>query len=350
MADVQFAPPLQRLTSPPPVASVPPPPPPPVAAPAPAPAPAPVPALRLSVPIPVVRDTNSLPALSLHDLMQPAKADVRPAKKKKKRGKKLLTLLVFLGSIGGGGYLFRDAAPIQKLLGKEPPVAPLPVTPFVRPTVNSVEYTITSTAVQNGGPNNVTTRVQEDFITSIGKSTVESQIGGAFTTTAEIRTAESVFRPGQAYGKEWSRQPRVPETPSPYDTATFIPMVDEIIDPTLRAATEPTKSKSETVDGLTITTLTYVLDRARVPEIAPAIFARAPWLFDVPNATTLTVEVSYDETGLVRHLFLGVDPPQPGTGAGATWVTGYSMDVTSLNVPVTIVIPADVVDVPAGTP
>ncbi len=113
---------------------------------------------------------------------------------------------------------------------------------------------------------------------------------------------------------------------------------------------EPTKSKSDKVEGLTISTITYLIDRARVPEIAPAIFALVPWLFDVPNATTLTVEISYDESGLVRHLYLGVDPPQPGTGLGATWVTSYSMDVTSVNAPVTIPVPLDVVDVPAGTP
>jgi hypothetical protein len=299
----------------------------------------------------VVRDTNNIPALSLQELLQPAKAEPRPVKKKKKkRGKKLLTTFVFLGLIGGAGFVLRDAPPIQKLLGHEAPVAPLPDTPFVRPALTSVEATITSTAVANGVPNNVTTKVQADFTTSLGTSTIESQVGGAFTTTAEIRTKDFVFRPGAAYGKEWSRQPRVPETPSQYDTPTFIPMVDDIIDQPLRTATEPTKSKSETIDGMTITTLTYVLDRSRVPEIAPAIFARAPWLFDVPNATTLTVEVSYDESGLVHHLFLGVDPPQPGTGAGATWVTGYSMDITSLNLPIAITVPLDVVDVPAGTP
>ena len=55
----------------------------------------------------------------------------------------------------------------------------------------------------------------------------------------------------------------------------------------------------------------------RFPGIAPAIFARVPWLFDVPNASTLTVKVSYDETGLVRQLFFGVDPPQAGTGVDA---------------------------------
>jgi hypothetical protein len=113
---------------------------------------------------------------------------------------------------------------------------------------------------------------------------------------------------------------------------------------------EPTSSKSTKTDGGVITTLTYVLDRARVPEIAPAIFARVPWLFDVPNAPTLTVEVSYDDTGLVRHLYLGVDPPQPGTGSDATWVTSYAMDVQVLNGTVAITIPLDTVDVPPGTP
>jgi hypothetical protein len=216
--------------------------------------------------------------------------------------------------------------------------------------VTSAEYAITLSAVQNGVPNNVTTKVQEDYVAKIGQSTVDSQVGGQFASTQEIRTIDSVYRPGQAYGKEWSRQPAVPETPSPYDAPTFIPMIDDIVDQTLRTTTEPTSSKSDEVDGLTITTLTYVLDRAKVPEIAPAIYARVPWLFDVPNATTLTVEVSYDESGLVRHLFLGVDPPQPGTGSDATWVTSYLLDVTALNTPLSVVIPLDVVDVPAGTP
>ena len=318
----------------------------PVAQPTPAPIP---PALRLSVPVPVVQNTNSVPAVSLQDYLQPAKADVRSTKKKKKRGKKLLTMIILLGMLAGVGYYFRNAAPIQNLLGHNE-VVPLPDTPFVRPTITSAEYTITLSAVQNGVPNNVTTKVQEDFANGLGESTVESQVGGAFTTAQEIRTTDVVFRPGQAFGKEWSRQPRVAETPSPYDVADFIPMVDQIIDQPLRTATKPTKSKAQTIDGLTITTLTYLLDRSSVPEIAPAIFARAPWLFDVPNAATLTVEVSYDETGLVRHLFLGVDPPQSGTGMGANWVTSYSLTVTSLNGPVSIVIPLDVVDVPAGTP
>jgi hypothetical protein len=64
----------------------------------------------------------------------------------------------------------------------------------------------------------------------------------------------------------------------------------------------------------------------------------------------LTVNVTYDENGLVRHLYLGVDPPQPGTGSDATWVTSYSLDVTALEAPVDITVPLDVVDVPAGTP
>lgn len=298
-----------------------------------------------------MRDTSSAPAISLQDFLQPAKTDIRPAKKKKKkRGKKFLTMIVFLGLVGGAAYFFREAAPVQKLLGKEQPVAPLPATPFPRPTVTSSEYAITLSAVQNGVPNNVTTKVRADFVAKVGQSTVDSQVGGQFATTQEIRTIDAVYRPGQAYGKEWSRQPAVPEAPSPYDNPAFIPMIDEIVDQTLRTTTEPTSSKSEKVDGLAITSLTYVLDRARVPEIAPAIYARVPWLFDVPNATTLTVEVSYDESGLVRHLFLGVDPPQPGTGSGATWVTSYLLDVTSLNTPLSIVIPLDVVDVPAGTP
>jgi hypothetical protein len=301
--------------------------------------------------VPIVRDTNSAPAHSLQDFMQPARTEARPTKKKKKkRGKKLVSFVVFLGLVGGAAYFFRDAAPIQKLLGKEPAVAPLPPTPFARPIVSSVEYSITLSAVENGMPNNVTTKVQEDFTAGLGQTSVESQVGGQFTTTTEIRSMDSVFRPGQAFGKEWSRQPKVAETPNPYDAPEFIPMVDDIVDQTLRAATEPTSSRSSTVDGMAIITLKYVLDRAMVPEIAPAIYARVPWLFDVPNATTLTVEVSYDESGLVRHLFLGVDPPQPGTGGGATWVTSYLLDVTSLNAPLSIPIPADVVDVPAGTP
>jgi hypothetical protein len=288
--------------------------------------------------------------MMFQDFLQPAKSDSRPVKRKKKRGKKLLITVVLLGLMGGAGYYFRDTAPIQKLLGRVPEALPLPDVPFVRPNIASAEFSITLSAVQNGVPNNLTTKVAEDYAIGVGQSTIDSQVGGAFATTQEIRTQDSVFHPGQAFGKEWSRQPRVPETPNPYDAAEFIPMINDIVDQPLRDAVKPTSSTSTKVNGINISTLTYVLDRARVPEIAPAIFARAPWLFDVPNATTLTVTVSYDDTGLVRHLYLGVDPPQPGTGSDATWVTSYLMDVTSLNAPVSIPVPLDVVDVPVGTP
>lgn len=295
--------------------------------------------------------TSSTPAISFQDLLQPAK-EARPVKRKpkKKRSKKLLTTVILLGMVGGAGYYFRDARPIQKLLGHNEAAAPLPDVPFVRPTVNSAEYSVTLSAVQNGAPNNRITKVQADYATGIGQSTIETQVGGTFAASQEIRTSEFVFRPGQAFGVAWTRQPRVPETPSPFDTPDYIPMINDIVDQPLRDAMEPKSSKLSEVDGVLVTTLHYQIDRAKVPEIAPAIFARVPWLFDVPNATTLTVNVSYDEFGLVRHLFFGVDPPQPGTGIDAAWVTSYTMEVTSLNASLNIPVPIEATDVPVGTP
>jgi hypothetical protein len=336
---------LQRLAAPPSVAPVPPPPPPVATLP-----PISVPAPRLSMPVPAVRDTSSAPVINFQDFLQPAKVDQRPTKKSKgRRGKKFISLLLLFGIVGGAAYHFRNAPAVQRLLGHDQ-VAKLPAVPFVRPGITSAVYTVTLSAVQSGVPNNVTTQVMEDFNAGIGQSSTENQIGGAFTSTQEIRTRESLFRPGEAFGTAWTRQPRVPETPSPYDVVEYIPMIDDIIDQTMRTVVQPTRSKATKVDDVMLTSLTYVLDRAKVPEIAPAIFAKVPWLFDVPNATTLTVSVTYDETGLVRHLFLGVDPPQPGTGIDATWVTSYTLDVTSLNAPVSISVPLDAVDVPAGTP
>lgn len=296
-----------------------------------------------------MRETNSAPLMNLQELLQPTKAEVRPVQRKKKRGKKLLTVVLLLAIAGGVGFYVRNSGPIQRLLGHDD-IAPLPDVPFARPNLTSAEYSVTLSAVQNGVPNNVTTIVREDFVNAFGESTVDTQVGGTFTATQEIRTRESIIRPGQAFGKQWSRQPRVPEAPSPYDAAEFIPMIDDIIDQPLREATKPTSSKMSEINRNKITSLTYVLDRAKVPEIAPAIFARVPWLFDVPNASTLTVEVSYDESGLVRHLYFGVDPPQPGTGVDAAWVTSYSLDVASVDAAVVINVPIDVVDVPAGTP
>ena len=297
----------------------------------------------------MVRDTSSVPVIGLQELVQPARPEIRPVQRKKKRGKKLQSVVLLFAIAGGAGFYFRNTGPIQRLLGHDK-MAPLPDVPFARPDITSAEYTITLTAVQNGVPNNVTTKVREDFVNAIGETTVQSQVGGTFTTSQEIRTRDSLIRPGQAFGKEWSRQPRMPDAPSPYDAAQFIPMIDDIIDHPLREAMNPTSSKVSEANGVKITSLTYVLDRAKVPKVAPAIFAKVPWLFDVPNASTLTVRVSYDESGLVRHLFLGVDPPQAGTGLDAAWVTGYSLDVTSVNVPVVIDVPVDVIDVPAGTP
>lgn len=292
--------------------------------------------------------TGSMPAISFQDLIGPSKVETRPLKrKKKKRGKKLLGLLVFLGLVGGVGFYFRNSEPVQRVLGHKSEAAPLPVLPFVRPTITSAEYAITLSAVQNGVPNNVTTKVRADYLTGTNESSVESQVGGVFTTSQEIRTPDSLYHPGQP---TWTRQPRPPETPTTYDTPESIPMVDEIIDTAMRDAMDPVTSKSERIGEATISSLTYVIDRARVPEDAPAIFARVPWLFDVPNATTLTVDVSYDESGLVRHLSFRVNPPQPGTGSDATWVTSYTMDVTSLNAPVQIMVPIGAVEVPVGTP
>lgn len=364
MADVQFAPPLPQLTPPPHTASAAPPPPPPVPTPALAtpaihaptpPAPAtPPPSLRLSAPVPLVREAPN-PAPSLQEILQPSKSEHRPSlqtkqKKKKKRSKRLLMLVVLFCVIGGTGFGLRNSAPMQKLLGNGSTVAELPAVPFVRPIVNSAEYSVTLSSVQNGVPSNVTTLVQEDFLLGLGQSTTESQTGAVSTSTTEMRTLEFIYRPGQAFGALWSRQPRVPESPSPYDVPTFIPMIDDIIDQPLRDAMEPTSGETTVVDGVKLMSRTYVIDRAQVPYIAPAIFARVPWLFDVPNATNLTVEVVYDETGLVRHLFIGVDPPQAGTGIDATWVTSYTLDVTTVNAPVVVTVPIEAVDVPAGTP
>lgn len=304
----------------------------------------------MSAPVPVVRNTSTVPAVTMQDFLQPVKAEMRPAKRKKRRGRKVFALIVLLGIVGGVGYAARDTATVRKMFHRSPAVAPLPATPFERPNIVSAEYSVTVSAVQGGLPSNVTTKVREDYANQLGDTTVESQVGGTFTSTQELHNREALYRPGQAFGKEWSRQPRVPDVPGPFDAPELIPMINDVIDQPLRDAMNPRSSTSKKVDGIIITTLTYVLDRARVPEIAPAIFARAPWLFDVPNAPTLTVEVSYDPDGLVRHLSLSVDPPQPGTGSDATWVTSYSLDVLTLNAPVGVAIPVDVVDVPAGTP
>jgi hypothetical protein len=345
MADVRFAPPLLGLNNPPNQGAVPPPPPGAVAT-------VPPPPLRLSAPAaPMIRETSGISAISFQDLLQPGKIDTRPTQRKKKKGgHKLFGFVVFLGLVGGAAYAFRNSAPVQKILGHEKAAAPLPDLPFVRPTITSAEYTVTLSAVQNGVPKNVTTRIRADYLTSTSEATQESQVGGTFTTSQETRTADYLYRPGADAGATWTRQPRTPDTPATYDTADIIPMVNDIVDQPLREAMQPTSSKTAKIGDVDVTATTYVIDRARVPEIAPAIFARVPWLFDVPNASTLTVEVSYDKTGVVRHLAFRVDPPQPGTGSDATWVTSYTMDVSALNTPVTIDVPFRAVDVPAGTP
>lgn len=314
--------------------------PPPPGAPAAAPA-----QLRLSPPTPWTRENTGAQAISFQDLLQPTKLDTRSTKRKKKGGRKLVSWVFLLGMLGGAAYVARNTSPVQRVLGHHP-AAPLPDTPFVRPPVTSAEYTVTLSAVQNGVPNNVTTKVRADYARNLVETTVESQVGGAFTTTQEIRTADFVLQPNADPTTGWTRQPRTPELASPYDAATFIPMVNDIIDQPLRDGAKPKVSKTARRGGIDVSVLTYVIDRARVPEIAPAIYARVPWLFDVPNASTLTVEVTYDKTGLVHHLAFRVDPPQPGTGSDATWVTSYSMDLDQLNTPETIDVPVTAVDAP----
>ena len=71
---------------------------------------------------------------------------------------------MFVGLVGGVGYHFRNAAPVQRVLHRHAPAAPLPAVPFARPDITSAEYSITLSAVQNGVPNNVTTKVRADFL------------------------------------------------------------------------------------------------------------------------------------------------------------------------------------------
>jgi hypothetical protein len=317
--------------------------------------------LKLTTPsVAQIRETTITSATkqllpTYQELIQASSDQAAPSKSRKvknsnKRSKKPLVALLVLAALGGGGYYFRNSPQAQRLMGHEQHVAPLPTTPFVRPGVTSAEFTVVTSAVANGVPNKVTSKVVADYAHTTTQSTTDTQVGGVFTSSQEVRTIDSVFHPGATFGSAWTRQPVVPEAPGQFDTADFLPMIDSVVDQPLRDHAKPATSKSETVAGTTITSLTYVLDRSSVPEIAPAIFARTPWLFEVPNATTLTSTVSYDQTGLVRHLSLAVDPPQPGTGLGATWVTSYTMDVVSLNAPVNIAVPTDAVDVPVGTP
>ena len=305
--------------------------------------------LRLSPPAPWTRENTGAQAISFQDLLQPSKIDHRQNKRKKKYVRKFFSWVILLGLIGGTAYAVRNTGPVQRILGHKQ-AAPLPDTPFARPPLTSAEYSVTLSAVQNGVPNNVTTRVRADFAANTIEATTESQTGGTFTTTQEIRTSEFVYTPNADPAMGWTRQARTPDLASPYDVATFIPMVNDIIDQPLRQGAKPKVSKTAKRGGVDVSVLTYVIDRARVPEIAPAIYARVPWLFDVPNASTLTVEVTYDKSGLVRHLAFRVDPPQPGTGSDATWITSYSMDIDELNTPEPIEIPVNAVDVPVPTP
>ena len=278
MADLQFAPPIQRLAPPPRVSSPPPPPPPP--APAPAPAVAEPTVGRGSLIDSAVGSRAGDPrhqqcAGDQHpgSAAAQARAARPPSRRRRSGGKKLLSMVVVLGILGGGAYLFRNAAPIQKLLGHDPAAAPLP-DDAVR-AADAHERSVHRDPVgcaERRAQQRHDPRCKKTSPTALVRARSTVRWAVSFTSTKEIRTTDSIFRPGQAYGKEWSRQPRVPETPSPFDTAEFIPMISDIIDQPLRDAMQPTSSKATPVNGETISTLTYVIDRAKVPEIAPSIY------------------------------------------------------------------------------
>ena len=165
MADVQFAPPLQRLTSPPTVS--------PVTSTSAARCCAGPSSAQLRLLLPSLlphcacplrcrrsATTGSAPVMTLQDIFQPAKSEVRPVKRKKKRGKKLLTTVVLLGLTGGAGVLLPQCcADPEAARSRTLPRLRSPMCHSCGRTITSAEYSITLSAVQNGVPSNLTTKV-----------------------------------------------------------------------------------------------------------------------------------------------------------------------------------------------
>ena len=190
MADVRFAPPLQRLTSPPEGAPVPPPPP-AVAAP---------PAPRLSPPIghPDPRDRRAASRRSASRTSSQPKTDTRPTQAQEEARQEADHLRGVRSAWSvASATTSATPQPVQRVLRHKSAAAPLPAVPFVRPTVTSAEYSITLSAVQNGVPNNVTTKVRADYLQRPpARAPSRARSAGRSPTSQEIRTRDSIFRPG----------------------------------------------------------------------------------------------------------------------------------------------------------
>ena len=211
MADVQFAPPLQRLTSPPRVASAPPPPPPSADAGNPhssrskrqlpsRPAASVTAAVRSR---PSIRDTSG-PGPRLQEILMPNKSEDRPTssrsgrRRRRSRGKKL-----DLGCCSSG---WSAALPTSFATRR-------PSEVLVRSVVDSASrHAIRATQPHQrrvlghplGRPERRTQQRHDQGAAGLRcrawSEHDETQVAAVFTSTQEIRTAESVFRPGQAPG------------------------------------------------------------------------------------------------------------------------------------------------------
>ena len=251
MADVQFAPPLQRLTSPPQVASGP-------AASAPA-----DPGTRHSgdpcANSPATGHTTAVvappsgsprhqpgaqppgsPAAEQRDTPSP-----QPTGRSRSRRKKLLVLVVLFCVIGGAGLTFRNAAAMQKLLGARHSTAHA-ARRAIRPAASN-ERRIHSHPVGRAER-----RAQQRHdqgarrlrSTGVGESTVESQIGGVFTTTTGVPHRRLDLPPGPGLRQALESTASCSGNAEPIRPADFIPMIDDIVDQPLRDAMQPTSSKS----------------------------------------------------------------------------------------------------------
>jgi hypothetical protein len=288
-----------------------------------------------------------------------------PRPPRKRRGR-FVMLLVLLAAAGGAVYMLvlresdpatDDAATDLSTATRGEVVdegAALPDLTFDRPQLTSATWTETMTdlVLDDAGAAQIASteiNVSMDYSLSMMRMDLAGSGPGNERNATVVITPEHSYSPGDAFGAPWTRSPRTSQpSATSMDSPDYLDVYQDRVTETMRANATNVTTTTSVVGGVSMTAFTFDIDLADLPGMDT---------IDVPSIVNPDLfkghmEITIDDTGLVRHWHFALDEALMrealAAGSESTPLT-FGGDVTSVNQPVDIQLPTDFIDEPASS-
>ena len=229
----------------------------------------------------------------------------------------------------------------------------LPDLVFDRPQLTSATWTETMSdlVLDDAGLVQIEAteiNVSMDYSQSLMRMDVTGSGPGNERNGTLVMTPEHTYTPGDAFGAPWTRSPRASQpSASSMDAPDYLDVYQDQVTEAMRANATNVTTTTSVVDGVTLTAFTFDVDLVDLPGMEQV---------DVPSIVNPALfmghmEITIDDTGLVRHWLFALDEAlmreAAAAGAESTPLT-FGADITTVNQPVDIQIPTEFVDEPVS--